>query len=198
MFMRGRMKHQCGPVTITDPNMRRYFMLVAEAVHLVLHAARLAKGGELFVLDMGEQISVEDMARNLIRLSGLVPDKDMALTYVGCRPGEKLVEELVAGHERVEATAVSKVLCVRPDPARDVSRLTALVVRLEESAAEGSVSGVLSLLGSILPTYRPAGLPSVLDGAHDVEGVAAEDVPASSSDHVTASGPSPMGPRGRT
>ncbi|MGC3974393.1 MAG: nucleoside-diphosphate sugar epimerase/dehydratase [Nitrospira sp.] len=187
-----------GPVTITDPNMRRYFMLVAEAVHLVLHAARLAKGGELFVLEMGEQISVVDMARNLIRLSGLVPDKDMALTYVGCRPGEKLVEELVADHERVEVTSVSKVLCIRPDPARDLSRLTALVARLEESAAEGSVSHVLGLLGSILPTYRPAAIPDLLEGLHDTEGGAAEDAPAASSDQVTASGLSPIGPHRRT
>lgn len=184
-----------GPVTITDPNMRRYFMLVAEAVHLVLHAARLAKGGELFVLEMGEQISVVDMARNLIRLSGLVPDKDMALTYVGCRPGEKLVEELVADHERVEATAVSKVLCVRPDPASDLTRLTTLVAGLEESAAEGSVSHVLNLLSSILPAYRPATLPGLLDGAPDVEGGTADDAPA---DHVTASGPSPIGPHRRS
>jgi FlaA1/EpsC-like NDP-sugar epimerase len=187
-----------GPVTITDPNMRRYFMLVAEAVHLVLHAARLAKGGELFVLEMGAQISVVDMARNLIRLSGLVPDKDMALTYVGCRPGEKLVEELVADHERAESTPVSNVLCVRPDPARDLSRLAALVGRLEESAAEGSVSHVLNLLGVILPTYRPATTPGLLDGAHDVEGGAADDAPASSADHVTASGLSPTGPPRRT
>jgi FlaA1/EpsC-like NDP-sugar epimerase len=173
-------------------------MLVAEAVHLVLHAARLAKGGELFVLEMGAQISVVDMARNLIRLSGLVPDKDMALTYVGCRPGEKLVEELVADHERAESTPVSNVLCVRPDPARDLSRLAALVGRLEESAAEGSVSQVLNLLGVILPTYRPATTPGLLDGPHDVEGGAADDAPASSADHVTASGLSPTGPPRRT
>ena len=187
-----------GPVTITDPNMRRYFMLVAEAIHLVLHAARLAKGGELFVLDMGAQINVEDMARNLIRLSGLVPDQDLSLTYVGCRPGEKLVEELVAAHEQVEATLVPNVLCVTPDPLRDFSRLTALVARLEESAAEGSVSHVLSLLGSILPTYRP-GTPSGLsDIVHEAEGGAADDAPASAGDHVTASGLSPIGPRRRT
>jgi len=187
-----------GPVTITDPKMRRYFMVVAEAVHLVLHAARLATGGELFVLDMGEQISVEDMARNLIRLSGLVPDRDMALTYVGCRPGEKLVEELVAGHEQVEKTSVSKVLCVRPDSARDLSRLTPLVARLEEAAAEGSVSHVLGLLGSILPDYRPTPLPGLVDGVPEAEAPAAEDAPPSTADHVTVSGLSPSGPRRRT
>lgn len=182
-----------GPVTITDPNMRRYFMLMAEAVHLVLHAAGLAKGGELFVLEMGEQISVADMARNLIRLAGFVPDKDIALTYVGCRPGEKLVEELVAGHERVETTAVSKVLCVRPDPARDLSRLPALVARLEESAAEGSVVHVLSLLRSILPAYRSAVAPVVQESAHDSVGIGTEKPLPASVDIVTVSGPSPTG-----
>ena len=184
-----------GPVTITDPNMRRYFMLMAEAVHLVLHAAGLARGGELFVLEMGEQISVVDMARNLIRLSGFIPDKDMALTYVGCRPGEKLVEELVAGHERVETTAVTKVLCVRPDPARDLSRLPALVARLEESAAEGSVSNVLSLLRSILPTYRPAVALVVQESAHDSAVVGTEEPLPASADIVTVSALSPTGQR---
>ena len=92
---------------------------------------------------MGEQISVLEMARNLIRLSGLVPDKDIPLTYLGCRPGEKLTEELVAGHETVESTAVQKVLCIRPDPARNFGQLSGLVARLEESAAEGNVSKVL-------------------------------------------------------
>ena len=111
---------------------------------------------------------------------------------------EKLVEELVAGHERVEATLVSNLLCVTPDPLRDFSRLTALVARLEESAAEGSVSHVLSLLGSILPTYRP-GTPSGLsDIVHEAEGGAADDAPASAGDHVTVSGLSPIGPRRRT
>jgi len=146
-----------GPLTITDPRMRRYFMLMTEAVHLVLHAARLATGGELFVLEMGDQIGVVDMARNLIRLSGFVPDKDIALSYLGRRPGEKLVEELVADYETVELTVVPKILCVRPEAGRDFSRLTGLVRRLEESAAEGNSSHLQALLCRILPTYRPSG-----------------------------------------
>lgn len=180
-----------GPVTITDPNMRRYFMLMAEAVHLVLHAAGLARGGELFVLEMGEQISVVDMARNLIRLSGFIPDKDMALTYVGCRPGEKLTEELVAGHETVESTAVQKVLCIRPDPARNFAQLSGLVARLEESAAEGSVSQVLGLLRVILPAYRPAVPPVVQESAHDPVGSGTEEPLPAPAGIVTVSGLSP-------
>ncbi len=186
-----------GPVTITDPNMRRYFMLVAEAVHLVLHAARLAKGGELFVLEMGEQISVVDMARNLIRLAGFVPDKDIALAYVGCRPGEKLVEELVAAHERVEKTAVSKVLAVVPDSGRDLTRLSTLVAQLEELAAEGSVATVLELLRVILPSYHPAPIPATLDGVSCPDSGVMEEVPTTSVDVVTAAAPSPTSSSGR-
>lgn len=144
-----------GPVTVTHPDMRRYFMLVSEAVHLVLHAACLARDGELFVLDMGEPIRVVNMARNLIRLAGFVPDQEIRLTYLGARPGEKLVEELVSQHEVVEATAVSKVYCVRSAPMRDSSHLLARVRRLEESAAEGNVPNVIAALRDILPLYYP-------------------------------------------
>ncbi|HAP38819.1 MAG TPA: hypothetical protein DCQ94_03575 [Nitrospira sp.] len=186
-----------GPVTITDPQMRRYFMLVAEAVHLVLHAAHLAKGGELFVLEMGEQISVVEMARNLIRLAGFVPDKDIALAYVGCRPGEKLVEELVAAHERVEKTAISKVLAVVPDSGRDLTRLSTLVAQLEESAAEGSVATVLELLRTMLPSYHPSPVPATSEGSPDADNGVTEGVPAPSVDIVTAAGPSSTGSRRR-
>ncbi|MBS0170426.1 MAG: polysaccharide biosynthesis protein [Nitrospira sp.] len=180
-----------GPVTITDPQMRRYFMLVAEAVHLVLHAAYLAKGGELFVLEMGEQISVVEMARNLIRLAGFVPDQDIALTYVGCRPGEKLVEELIAPYERVELTTMSKVLAVVTDSGRDASRLPALVAQLEESAAEGNVAMVLALLRTILPSYRPASGHMALDGVHDAEGGVPEEMPVGTAPSATVSDPLP-------
>lgn len=186
-----------GPVTITDPGMRRYFMLISEAVHLVLHAARLARGGELFVLEMGEQISVVDMARNLIRLSGFVPDKDIVLAYLGCRPGEKLVEELVACHETVETTSVPKVLCVRPDPARDLSRLPGFITQLEQSAAEGSVLKVLAILGDILPSYRPSGLSPVRERGGDSDGGASEDSFSYPARDTTVAGLSPIGPRRR-
>lgn len=147
-----------GPVTITEPGMRRYFMMVSEAVQLVLHAARLARGGELFVLEMGEPISVADLARNLIRLAGLVPDKDIALTYLGRRPGEKLIEELVSLHETVEQTAVPNVLCVRRRPIAHPVHLAALIARLEEAAAEGNMPNLTAALCAILPAYRPSGL----------------------------------------
>jgi FlaA1/EpsC-like NDP-sugar epimerase len=155
-----------GPVTITDPDMRRYFMLISEAVHLVLHAARLARGGELFVLDMGEQISVLDMARNLIRLAGFIPDKDIAVTYLGRRPGEKLVEELVAEDETLEYTSVPKVFHVKQDTATVNMRLPDLLSRLEESAAGGNLTALMHILCEILPQYRPAALAPAQELLH--------------------------------
>ncbi|MCS6295225.1 MAG: polysaccharide biosynthesis protein [Nitrospira sp.] len=186
-----------GPVTITDSGMRRYFMLIGEAVQLVLHAACLARGGDLFVLEMGEQIRVVDMARNLIRLSGLVPDKDIALTYLGCRPGEKLVEELIARHETVEPTTVPKILCVRADPARDLSQVPGLVTRLEGAACEGNVSKMLTLLGKLLPTYRSTALPIAQETVREFDGLVPTDSLSSPSDIVTVAGPASVGRRRR-
>ncbi|MCC2639803.1 MAG: capD [Nitrospira sp.] len=186
-----------GPVTITDPGMRRYFMLISEAVHLVLQAARLARGGELFVLEMGEQISVVDMARNLIRLSGFVPDKDIVLAYLGRRPGEKLVEELVTCHEAVETTSVPKVLCVHPDQAYDLSRLPGLIIRLEQCAAEGNVPEVLAVLSDILPTYRSSGLSTVREAAGDGDGGLSEDTLSYPAGDRPVARLSPIGPHRR-
>lgn len=101
-----------GPVTVTHPEMRRYFMTIWEAVQLVLQAGALARGGEVFVLDMGDQIRIVDLAREMIQLSGLYPDKDIAIKFVGIRPGEKLSEELLTEKEKTEATQHQKIFIV--------------------------------------------------------------------------------------
>ena len=98
-----------GPVTVTHPEMRRYFMTIPEAVQLVLQASVMGQGGEVFVLDMGEQIRIADLARNMIVLSGLVPEKDIAITFTGLRLGEKLYEELFEAGEEVAATSHPKI-----------------------------------------------------------------------------------------
>lgn len=105
-----------GPVTVTHPDMRRFFMTIPEAVQLVLQAGALGKSGELFALDMGEPVRIMDLARDLIRLSGLEEGVDVDITFSGVRPGEKLYEEVFFGHEAVEPTAHPKVLRSPADP----------------------------------------------------------------------------------
>ncbi|MBX7118999.1 MAG: polysaccharide biosynthesis protein, partial [Gemmatimonadaceae bacterium] len=101
-----------GPVTVTHPDMRRFFMTIPEAVQLVLQAGALGNGGELFVLDMGDPVKIADLARDLIRLSGLEEGEDIEIKYTGIRPGEKLYEEVLFGDEDVRETAHPKVIRV--------------------------------------------------------------------------------------
>jgi FlaA1/EpsC-like NDP-sugar epimerase len=99
-----------GPVTVTHPEMRRYFMTISEAVQLVLQAGAIGKGGEVFVLDMGEPMKVMDLATDLIRLSGLEVDRDIEIRFSGARPGEKLYEELFFSAESAVPTDFPKIL----------------------------------------------------------------------------------------
>src|SRR5262245_12000279 len=126
-----------GPVTITHPDMRRFFMLIPEAVQLVLHAAAQADAGATYVLEMGEQIKLVDMARDLIRLSGFLPESEIPIEFVGLRPGEKLFEELVGKDEEVGPSSIEKILRVtsRTPPPAD---LLDTVARIESEAARGS------------------------------------------------------------
>jgi len=104
-----------GPVTITHPEMTRYFITIPEAVSLVIQAATLTRGGDIFMLDMGQEINIVDLAKKIIRLRGLRPDEDIRLEIVGVRPGEKLHEELLGPGETRLATAHPKIYRIQPN-----------------------------------------------------------------------------------
>jgi predicted RNA-binding Zn-ribbon protein involved in translation (DUF1610 family) len=141
-----------GPVTVTHPDMRRFFMLIPEAVQLVLHAASQAEGGAIYVLEMGEQIRLLDVARNLIRLSGLVPEEDIEIEFIGLRPGEKLYEELVGAGESAGPSKVRKIQRVtsRRPP---LPTLADQVRVLEAHAAANETKAVLQALQDLIPEY---------------------------------------------
>jgi FlaA1/EpsC-like NDP-sugar epimerase len=136
-------------------------MLLPEAVHLVLQAAGRGSNQGVYVLDMGEQIKVEEMARNVIRLSGYVPDEEIAITYVGLRPGEKLFEELVGAGETVQASPIPRVLEVRSEALPSTEWLAAQVGRLESLAKQGNSPGTLRAMRVIVPEYSGQAPPSV-------------------------------------
>ncbi len=153
-----------GPVTVTHSEVRRFFMLIPEAVLLVLHAASLARGGEIFVLEMGQPVKVVDMARNLIRLSGSRPGVDVKITFTGLRPGEKLDEELVAADEEVEPSGREKILRVRSATRTEAEGpgLAGLIRQLEALALAGDVAATLKALRALVPTFTPVGPNAVL------------------------------------
>lgn len=144
-----------GPVTVTDPEIKRFFMTIPEAVQLVLQSSLMGQGGDVFVLDMGEQIKVADLARNMIVLSGLVPGKDIEIAYTGLRPGEKLYEELFEDSERVESTAHPKInrAVGGPVPVEELDRwLDGLPVSLPTCDEDELVLD----LKRLVPSFRPS------------------------------------------
>jgi FlaA1/EpsC-like NDP-sugar epimerase len=128
---------QGGPVTVTHPSMARYFMSVEEAVQLVLQAAALSKGGEVFTLDMGEPMNILELAKKVIRLSGLVPERDVKISFVGTRPGEKLVEDIIDPDEEPLPSGHPGILASRP-PLPNPATLRRAIRELEALAAQGS------------------------------------------------------------
>jgi len=142
-----------GPVTVTHPEMRRYFMTIPEAVQLVLQAAALGNGGELFALDMGEAVKIVDLARDLIRLSGLEEGVDVDIEYTGIRPGEKLYEEVFFGHELVRPTEHPKVLRTIVE-ASDPALLDRVNVLINSVLSDPNQDGKLrDLLHSLVPDF---------------------------------------------
>jgi FlaA1/EpsC-like NDP-sugar epimerase len=150
-----RQIRQGGPVTITHPEMRRYFMTIPEAVQLVLQAGALGKGGEVFVLDMGQPVKIVDLASDLIRLSGLEPGLDIEIKFTGTRPGEKLYEELFFNSENASPTSHPKVLRARN--ATLPAGISIIVDRLlAEARGCKSDDEIRALLRRLVPDYAPA------------------------------------------
>ena len=144
-----------GPVTVTHPEIKRFFMTIPEAVQLVLQASLLGQGGEVFVLDMGELVKVVDLARNMIVLSRLVPDQDIEIVYSGLRPGEKLYEELFEETEQVEPTQHVKIRRAISSPAIQSDRLDLAIAHLESALSHGDDDELIRRLKEAVPTYTP-------------------------------------------
>ena len=145
---------QGGPVTVTHPEIKRYFMTIPESVQLVLQASVMGQGGDVFVLDMGEQIRVVDLARNMILLSGHVPEQDIKITYTGLRPGEKLYEELFDLQERVEPTLHEKIKRAVSRTLIQPSELDRHLRELESLLLDSDSEGIVRKLQEMVPTYR--------------------------------------------
>ena len=141
-----------GPVTVTHPDIIRYFMTIPEAVSLVLQAGYYAKGGEIFILDMGEPVKIDTMARNMIRLSGYEPDVDIKVVYTGLRPGEKLYEELLMKEEGLQETA-NKLIHIGKPIEMDDGKFAAQLERLKE-ACQAETENMKDIVAEIVPTYR--------------------------------------------
>ena len=147
---------QGGPVTLTDPDITRYFMTIPEAAQLVLEAGALAQSGAIYVLDMGQPVRIMDLAKKLIRFYGYEPDVDIPIQITGLRPGEKLYEELLMDHERdrMTRTAHNKIFVAPPIPIEEDAFENQLG-RLKEAAAENDNERVVETLVEIVDTYTP-------------------------------------------
>lgn len=145
-----------GPVTVTDPQMKRYFMTIPEAVLLVIQAGSMGQGGEVFVLDMGEPVKILDMAKDLIRFHSLEPYRDIQIEITGKRPGEKLFEELLNAEEGILETdhdEIYKALCSRK---LTIEELESKIAELTDQLSNGSMDSFRNLLKTIVPTYSYA------------------------------------------
>ncbi len=143
-----------GPITVTHADITRFFMTIPEAAQLVLQAGAMAKGGEVFILDMGEPVKIVDLARNLIKLSGLEPDVDIAIKITGLRPGEKLYEELLLAEEGIESTRIKKIFIgnqTKPDYDVFKKNIDVLWDVVESHPDPGSIKKALAI---IVPTYK--------------------------------------------
>ena len=143
-----------GPVTVTHPDVKRYFMTISEAVQLVLQATIMGNGSEIFVLDMGEQVKILDLARHMITLSGYVPDEEIKIVFSGLRPGEKLAEELFDCSEDIRKTEHAMIMKTLNRSRVDLRKLSGQISVLELLLEKGDERAILEKLKEIVPSSR--------------------------------------------
>jgi FlaA1/EpsC-like NDP-sugar epimerase len=141
-----------GPITVTHPDIIRYFMTISEACNLVLEASCIGEGGEIFVFDMGESVKIKDMAESMIRLSGLEPDRDIKIIYTGLRPGEKLYEELLYDEEKILPTRHEKIMISKLVEC-DYKEIIPLITGLIEAASQDDGEDIVALMKKIVPEF---------------------------------------------
>ena len=151
-----------GPVTVTHPDMVRYFMTIPEAAQLVIQAGAMAKGGEIFILDMGKPVKIVDLAKDLIRLSGFEPDVDIKIQFTGIRPGEKLFEELLTAEEGITSTKHSRIFVAKPNGI-DAKLLEELTHIVRERGSYLTRDEVIELLQTVIPTFRKKAAKAVVN-----------------------------------
>ncbi len=144
-----------GPLTITDPNIKRYFMSIPEAAQLILQAGSFGNGGEIFVLDMGEPILIKDIAIELIKLSGLTPEVDIPIEYIGLRPGEKMFEELISSGENITDSPHEKIMVLKNEMNEGWNQTLAKAETVVNISKSYDSNSIRSLLAELVPEYRP-------------------------------------------
>jgi FlaA1/EpsC-like NDP-sugar epimerase len=143
---------QGGPVTVTHPDIQRYFMTIPEACQLILQAGVIGRGGEIFVLDMGEPVKISYLAEQLIRLSGKIPGEDIEIVYTGLRPGEKLYEELFHDAEKLAETSHPKILLAQCRM-MDIAALERSLDSMQQACNEGNEGALRNMLAELVPEH---------------------------------------------
>ena len=146
---------QGGPVTVTHPEITRYFMSIPEAAQLILQAGAMGEGREIFILKMGEPVRILDLARDVIRINGFEPEKDIEIVFTGLRPGEKLYEELITEGEGIVPTRHEKIMVLTPTQSNNHDRLPAQIDELIRIADTFDIPAIKAKLQEIVPEYTP-------------------------------------------